>query len=176
MGGFLPYEGEALVEYDLTPAVHSLDQIRAGRPSGPQLGQAAAVSPEDRFRHGTAGHARRRRRDRRRRSRHTPCAQLEGLMTHFASAADYSTDQTADQLAYFHAHGGRTAKRRACIRRSPAYLEHQRHRVRPASTAGTTWCAPGTRSTATSRRRAATRPRNCWTCSRRSPGRPSCWP
>ncbi len=28
MGGFLPYEGEALVEYDLTPCVHSLDQIR----------------------------------------------------------------------------------------------------------------------------------------------------
>ena len=28
MGGFLPYEGEALVEHDLTPAVHSLDQMR----------------------------------------------------------------------------------------------------------------------------------------------------
>src|SRR4051812_43485309 len=28
MGGFLPYEGEALIEYGLTPAVHSLDQIR----------------------------------------------------------------------------------------------------------------------------------------------------
>ncbi len=28
MGGFLPYEGEALIEHDLTPAVHSLDQIR----------------------------------------------------------------------------------------------------------------------------------------------------
>ena len=27
MGGFLPYEGEAVAEYDLTPAVHSLDQI-----------------------------------------------------------------------------------------------------------------------------------------------------
>src|SRR5262249_24404949 len=29
-------------------------------------------------------------------------ARLEGLMTHFASAADYSTDQTETQLAYFH--------------------------------------------------------------------------
>src|ERR1041385_5979762 len=29
MGGFLPYEGDALVEFDLTPAVHTLDQIRA---------------------------------------------------------------------------------------------------------------------------------------------------
>jgi alanine racemase len=31
-------------------------------------------------------------------SRH---ARLEGLMTHFASAADYTSHQTADQLAYF---------------------------------------------------------------------------
>jgi alanine racemase len=30
-------------------------------------------------------------------------ARLEGLMTHFASAADYSTDQTDAQLTYFHA-------------------------------------------------------------------------
>src|SRR5262249_20834865 len=28
MGGFLSYESDALVEYDLTPAVHSLDQMR----------------------------------------------------------------------------------------------------------------------------------------------------
>src|SRR5262249_24850154 len=27
MGGFLPYEAEALVEFGLTPALHSLDQI-----------------------------------------------------------------------------------------------------------------------------------------------------
>jgi alanine racemase len=33
----------------------------------------------------------------------TPQTQLEGLMTHFASAADYTSTQTADQLAYFHA-------------------------------------------------------------------------
>ena len=28
MGGFLPYEADALVEYGLTPVVHSLDQMR----------------------------------------------------------------------------------------------------------------------------------------------------
>src|SRR5436309_10611302 len=28
MGGFLPYEGDAVAEYNLTPAVHSLRQIR----------------------------------------------------------------------------------------------------------------------------------------------------
>ena len=41
MGGFLPYEGEALVEYDLTPAVHSLDQMR-------QLDRAGARLPASR--------------------------------------------------------------------------------------------------------------------------------
>jgi alanine racemase len=32
----------------------------------------------------------------------TEHARLEGLMTHFASAADYTSAQTATQLAYFH--------------------------------------------------------------------------
>ena len=100
MGGFLPYEGEALVEFDLTPVVHSLDQMRqverlavtAEKPIRYHLkidsgmgrlgtrasaGEIAAVLAE--LRH----------------------AQLEGLMTHFASAADYGSNQTANQLAYF---------------------------------------------------------------------------
>jgi alanine racemase len=102
MGGFLPYESDALVEYDLTPAVHSLEQMRqvdelarlAGKPlryhlkidSGMgRLGTRAAAAEI------LAVLAR------------CPHATLEGLMTHFASAADYSTDQTAAQLAYFHA-------------------------------------------------------------------------
>jgi alanine racemase len=101
MGGFLPYEGEALVEYDLTPAVHSLEQMRqvdrlaqsAGKPiryhlkvdSGMgRLGTRAAageiLSALAETRHAT----------------------LEGLMTHFASSADYTTDQTTVQLEYFH--------------------------------------------------------------------------
>jgi alanine racemase len=102
MGGFLPYEGEALVEYDLTPAVHSLDQMRqvdrlaqsAGKPvryhlkidSGMgRLGtRAAAAEILDVL-------------------CRTPHASLEGLMTHFASSADYTTEQTAAQLEYFHA-------------------------------------------------------------------------
>jgi len=101
MGGFLPYEGEAVVEFDLTPAIHSLAQIRdaarlaatSGKPlryhlkidsgmgrlgtraSAAEILAALAESPE---------------------------AQLEGLMTHFASAADYTSSQTAVQLAYFH--------------------------------------------------------------------------
>ena len=102
MGGFLPYEGDALVEYDLTPAVHSLEQIAqmnrlaetAGRPLGyhlkidsgmGRLGTRASAE-EILLALGAAPHAR-----------------LEGLMTHFASAADYTKAQTLEQLAYFEA-------------------------------------------------------------------------
>jgi alanine racemase len=105
MGGFLPYEGEALVEYDLTPAVHSLEQIRqmddlartSGRPlpyhlkidSG--MGRLGTRAPAEEILKALEGTGR---------------ARLEGLMTHFASAADYSTGQTTAQLAYFHAIAG----------------------------------------------------------------------
>ena len=101
MGGFLPYEGEALVEYNLTPAIHSLAQLRdleklarlAGKPlrfhlkidSGMNRLGTRASAPEIVTALCEA--------------RHAP---LEGLMTHFASAADYSSPQTSDQLEYFH--------------------------------------------------------------------------
>jgi alanine racemase len=101
MGGALPYEGDAVLEHGLTPVLHSLDQIRqihelarGGRTipyhlkidSGMgRLGtRASAAAILDVL-------------------KQTPHAQLEGLMTHFASAADYTSTQTADQLAYFHA-------------------------------------------------------------------------
>ena len=100
MGGFLPFEGAALVEHDLTPAVHSLAQMRdldrlaasAGKPvryhlkidSG--MGRLGTRAPAAEIVAVLAA---------------TPHAQLEGLMTHFASAADYTSTQTADQLAYF---------------------------------------------------------------------------
>src|SRR5439155_3390729 len=88
MGGFLSFEEEALVEHDLTPTVHSLEQMRefdrvagaAGRPlpfhlkidSGMgRLGTRAAAAEIL----GALGELRH--------------ARLEGLMTHFASAADY---------------------------------------------------------------------------------------
>jgi alanine racemase len=102
MGGCLPYEGDALVEFGLTPALHSLDQIAwldalaAGcrRPlpyhlkidSGMnRLGTTAAAAEIE-----AAARA----------ARH---AQLEGLMTHYASAADYQSLQTDHQLAHFRA-------------------------------------------------------------------------
>ena len=101
MGGFLPYESDALLEFDLTPAVHSLDQMlqleRLASASGKtiryhlkidsgmgRLGTRAAAS-EILAALGQTRHA-----------------HLEGLMTHFASAADYTSTQTVEQLAYFH--------------------------------------------------------------------------
>jgi len=101
MGGFLDFEAGALVEHDLTPALHSLDQIRcldrlagsAGRPlpyhlkidSG--MGRLGTCASAGEILAAIA---------------ETPHARLEGLMTHFASAADYTTTQTAEQLALFH--------------------------------------------------------------------------
>src|ERR1044071_7259279 len=95
MGGFLPYEGEALVEYDLTPVVHSMEQMGqvdqlargAGKPIryhlkidsgmgrlGTRASAAEILAALEKMQH----------------------ARLEGLMTHFASAADYTTEQTAE--------------------------------------------------------------------------------
>ena len=102
MGGYLPYEGEALVEYNLIPAIHSLAQLRdldrlassSGKPLPFHLKIDSGMN-----RLGTRAAARdivAALCD----ARHAP---LEGLMTHFASAADYSSTQTADQLSYFHA-------------------------------------------------------------------------
>lgn len=100
MGGFLPYEADALPEYGLTPAVHSIeqmqqvDQLGAGE-SKPfpyhlkidsgmhRLGTRACASEILEAIH------------------RTPHAHLEGLMTHFASAADYSSGQTVEQMQYF---------------------------------------------------------------------------
>jgi alanine racemase len=111
MGGFLPYEGEAVVEHGLTPVLHSLDQIRQvhelaqgvrGIPDHPSPYQPVPYHLKIDSGMGRLGT---------RASaaailqvlKQTPHAELEGLMTHFASAADYTSSQTADQLAYFHA-------------------------------------------------------------------------
>lgn len=101
MGGLLPYEGDALVEYDLTPAIHSLAQLsdlnRLARGAGKRLAFHLKID-SGMNRLGTlasAGEIVAALSE----ARHTS---IEGLMTHFASAADYSTSQTTDQLDYFH--------------------------------------------------------------------------
>jgi alanine racemase len=117
MGGFLPYERGALTEFDLTPAVHSLAQIKQvdrlaediGKPiryhlkidSG--MGRLGTRASADDILQALA---------------QAPHAQLEGLMTHFASAADYTKPQTGEQLTYFEAVSARL--RQAGV--NPSYL------------------------------------------------------
>jgi alanine racemase len=101
MGGFLDYEREALVEHDLTPAIHSLTQMRdfdrlAHASEKPLAFHLKIDSGMGRL--GTRADGRQILTA----LAEVHCARLEGLMTHFASAADYTTTQTDDQIAYFH--------------------------------------------------------------------------
>lgn len=100
MADFLPYTRETLLAYDLTPVIHSLEDIayldrlaaacrrrcryhlkvdtgmnRLGvRPDAVAIGEAILAARN---------------------------IELEGLMTHFASAANYQTSQTDEQIALF---------------------------------------------------------------------------
>ncbi len=92
MADFLPREQSALREYRLTPVIYSLEEIAQAEvpyhlkiDSGMgRLGTRAA--PEEIARAIARG-----------------SAPLEGLMTHFASPANYASSQTADQIARFEA-------------------------------------------------------------------------
>jgi alanine racemase len=101
MGGFLPFESDALVEFDLTPAIHSLAQIRdidrLASSSGKAIQYHLKVD-SGMGRLGTRASAA----EILATLAETPHARLDGLMTHFASAADYTSPQTAAQLEYFH--------------------------------------------------------------------------
>ena len=102
MAGFLPQEKEAVMEYDLTPTAHSLDDIAeldrmaesAGRPLAFHLkvdsgmGRLGTRAEPEEIVAAIAG------------LRH---ARIEGLMTHFASAADFTSPQTDEQVARFNA-------------------------------------------------------------------------
>src|SRR5579862_1011526 len=90
MADFLPEERDSLLAFELTPVIHSLDDLAHVRvpyhlkiDSGmSRLGTLAA--PEEIVRAVAAGPA-----------------SLEGLMTHFASSGNYTSPQTAEQIARF---------------------------------------------------------------------------
>ena len=102
MGGFLPDEGPEIAHFSLTPVVHSLAQIR-------QVEQVAAQAEKPIAFHlkidtgmsrlGTLA-ASADILDCLNETRHS---YIEGLMTHFASAANYESTQTAEQLVRFEA-------------------------------------------------------------------------
>jgi alanine racemase len=100
MADFLPSEREALLDYNLTPVIHTLEDVPEWDKLASARGQPAAYhlkidsgmnrlgtrapAPEICRIVGQARHAR-----------------LEGLMTHFASSADYIGTQTEDQIRTF---------------------------------------------------------------------------
>jgi alanine racemase len=116
MAGFLPWERDALLEYGLTPAVHSLEDLQSlnalaaarGTPTPYHLkidsgmGRLGTRAALDQVVAAV---------------RAAPFASLEGLMTHFASAARQTSDQTQRQLSNYNA--ALSALRGAGL--SPAY-------------------------------------------------------
>jgi len=100
MGDFLSFERPALIDYELTPLVHSLTQLRdfdrmAAALEKPlayhvavDTGMGRLGTREDAAEVAAAI----------RNARH---ARFEGVMTHFASAANYDSPQTEDQLSCF---------------------------------------------------------------------------
>ncbi len=100
MADFLPFERKALIEYNLTPAIHHLEDIAAFDMLAREAGVTAHYhlkldSGMGRLgvRDGSEAIAQA--------VRGAGNAVLEGLMTHFASAADYSSPQTDQQQSCF---------------------------------------------------------------------------
>ncbi len=98
MAGVLPHERASLLEHDLTPVAHSLEEVQAlddlARPLSfhlkidtgmTRLGTRATVTEIASLMH-TLRHAR-----------------IEGIMSHFASAADFTSEQTEEQIRAFNA-------------------------------------------------------------------------
>ncbi len=100
MADFLPSERRALFDYDLTPVIHDLDDVPAWDELAAERGQAAPYHLKIDSGMGRLG-------TRESAARIAPVvlgaryARIEGLMTHFASAADYSGTQTEEQIQYF---------------------------------------------------------------------------
>lgn len=100
MADFLPAERQGLLDYRLTPVIHTLEDIPAWDQLAARNETTAAYHLKIDSGMGRLG-------------TREPAAQIaeivqaaqhvriEGLMTHFASSADYSGQQTEDQLRYF---------------------------------------------------------------------------
>jgi alanine racemase len=100
MADFLPDERRALLDYRLTPVIHSLEDIAAWDELAARRDATAAYHlkiDSGMNRLGTREPAARIA-EAVRAAKH---ARMEGLMTHFASAADYNGEQTEEQMSYF---------------------------------------------------------------------------
>src|SRR5690348_5003782 len=90
MADFLPEEREGLEEFGLTPVIHSLDDLPAVRiPYHLKIDSGMG-------RLGTRAHP-----DLVARAVNATAPQCEGVMTHFASSANYESPQTVEQIHHF---------------------------------------------------------------------------
>lgn len=96
MAGVMPWERAALREFALTAVVHSLDELSFLQEFGPLkvhlkidtgMDRLGTLEPADAI--VAAMEA-------------SPAVQVEGLMSHFASATDFTSTQTEDQIHAFH--------------------------------------------------------------------------
>jgi alanine racemase len=97
---FLPAERAGLIEYNLTPVIHSLEDIREWDTLAASRGTEGAFHlkiDSGMGRLGTRAGAS----EILKAVESAPHARLEGLMTHFASSADYDGTQTEDQIRLF---------------------------------------------------------------------------
>jgi alanine racemase len=100
MADFLPFTREALLAHNLTPVIHSLADLAELDRTAAALGRTVRCHLKIDTGMGRLG------------AREDPAViaraiqtaahvEVEGLMTHFASAGNYQTAQTADQMALF---------------------------------------------------------------------------
>lgn len=100
MADFLPAERKALLEYRLTPVIHSLGDIAALNELSAQRGTPTEYHLKIDSGMGRLG-TRAEPADIASAVERNPWAKLEGIMTHFASAGDYTSPQTDEQIARF---------------------------------------------------------------------------
>ncbi len=115
MADFLPFTREAMLAYDLTPVVHSLEDLA-------ELNRLASARSERYRCHLKIDTGMGRLGVRGEPARvaeailAAPNVDVEGLMTHFASSANYQTGQTEEQMQAFETMAGALAAANACPR------------------------------------------------------------
>lgn len=97
MAGVMPWECGALTEFSLTPVVHSLDELKGLNERCPAGLRVHLKLDTGMNRLGTRARAE----DIVAAVHAAPRVHVEGLMSHFASAADFTSDQTNSQIGLF---------------------------------------------------------------------------
>jgi alanine racemase len=103
MAGVMRWERGAVREFRLTPVVHSLDELRFFNEDGSADIHLKIDTGMDRL--GTLASAS----EIAAAVRAAPRVRVEGLMSHFASATDFTSTQTEEQIAVFHRMAGELA-------------------------------------------------------------------